>query len=232
MIMRPGSQFLIRTEHGLQLVNIAPQPGLQAGQPATIRFPVPVSTGAAGQVQQQMGQVRQQIVNIQSPIRTQIPQQQQPQQQPQQQSQQQTLQSTPVNQQLSIQTQQANSQAAAAQSQSQMSPTTAKRKCKNFLSTLIRLANDQPEHVAQNVRKLIQGLIDGVIIPEDFTNQLQRELNSSPQPCLIPFLKKSLPHLKQSLMVGEMTIEGVNPPPRNALPPQMPVQVGVSYLFL
>jgi len=28
-----------------------------------------------------------------------------------------------------------------------------------------------------------------MIQPEDFTNQLQRELNSSPQPCLVPFLK-------------------------------------------
>ena len=112
----------------------------------------------------------------------------------------------------------------------QMSPNTAKRKCKNFLSTLIRLATDQPAEVAQNVRKLIQGLIDGNIAAEDFTNQLQRELNSSPQPCLVPFLKKSLPHLKQSLMMGEMSIEGVNPPPRAPAPmqqqqPQLPLQV-------
>ena len=30
---------------------------------------------------------------------------------------------------------------------------------------------------------------DDSIQPEDFTNQLQKELNSSPQPCLVPFLK-------------------------------------------
>ena len=30
---------------------------------------------------------------------------------------------------------------------------------------------------------------DDTIQPEDFTTQLQRELNSSEQPCLVPFLK-------------------------------------------
>lgn len=160
---RPGAPtncVLIRTEHGYQLLNIAPQPGLAPGQQQQIRFTVPVSS--AGQVQQQMGQVRQLVnINTQPQIRTAMPshpqQQQQAQQQLQQQHQQQ--QQAQINQPLSIQTAQANSQASAANSQSQMSPNTAKRKCKNFLSTLIRLATDQPEHVAQNVRKLIQGLI-------------------------------------------------------------------------
>lgn len=32
---------------------------------------------------------------------------------------------------------------------------------------------------------------DDTIQPEDFTNNLQKELNSSPQPCLVPFLKVS-----------------------------------------
>ena len=41
--------------------------------------------------------------------------------------------------------------------------------------------------------------------PEVFTTRLQRELNSSPQPCLVPFLKKSLPYLQvsSSLMLYE-----------------------------
>ncbi|XP_022646643.1 transcription initiation factor TFIID subunit 4-like isoform X2 [Varroa destructor] len=102
---------------------------------------------------------------------------------------------------------------------SQMSPNTAKKKCKNFLATLIRLASDQPVQTATNVKALIQGLIDGNIPPEDFTTQLQRELNSSPQPCLVPFLKKSLPHLRQSLMTKELSIEGVRPPPPGSLGP-------------
>ena len=72
-----------------------------------------------------------------------------------------------------------------------MTPDTAKVKCKNFLATLLRLASEQPESVATNVRLLIQGLVDAKVEPEEFTTKLQRELNSSPQPCLIPFLKAS-----------------------------------------
>ena len=53
-----------------------------------------------------------------------------------------------------------------------------------------------------------QGLIDGRVEPEVFTTKLQKELNSSPQPCLVPFLKKSLPYLQHSLATRELTIEG------------------------
>ena len=69
---------------------------------------------------------------------------------------------------------------------------------------------------------LFQGLIDGRVEPEIFTTKLQKELNSSPQPCLVPFLKKSLPYLQHSLATLELSIEGVRPPPLNAvgkLPP-------------
>lgn len=65
---------------------------------------------------------------------------------------------SPHQQPLSVHTTAANSQAASA-APSQMSPTTAKKKCKNFLSTLLRLASDQPDTVATNVKSLIQGLI-------------------------------------------------------------------------
>ena len=100
----------------------------------------------------------------------------------------------------------------------QMTPDTAKLKCKNFLATLLRLASEQPAGVAQNVRTLIQGLIDGAVDPEVFTTKLQRELNSSPQPCLVPFLKKSLPYLQTSLRSGELSIEGVRAPSTIAAP--------------
>lgn len=105
----------------------------------------------------------------------------------------------------------------------QMTPDTARLKCKNFLATLLRLASEQPPVVATNVRNLIQGLIDGQVEAEIFTTRLQRELNSSPQPCLVPFLKKSLPYLQSSLRAGELTIDGVRapntaPPAPNALP--------------
>ena len=57
-------------------------------------------------------------------------------------------------------------------------------KCKNFLMTLIQLAqrNDQanPETV-QNVKGLVQQLIDDSISAESFTERLQTELQSSPQ---------------------------------------------------
>ncbi|CAL1543851.1 unnamed protein product, partial [Lymnaea stagnalis] len=63
------------------------------------------------------------------------------------------------------------------------------KKCKNFLSTLIKLAANQPDQTVRNVRALIQGLIDGRVEPEVFTERLQHELQSSPQPYLVPFLK-------------------------------------------
>nr|XP_042902171.1 transcription initiation factor TFIID subunit 4B [Parasteatoda tepidariorum] len=94
-----------------------------------------------------------------------------------------------------------------------MSPNTIKKKCQNFLSTLIRLAGDETTKTASNVKKLIQNLIDGTIEPEEFSTQLQKELHSNHQPYLIHFLKKSLPHVRQALMSGEMQIEGIRPPP-------------------
>ncbi|XP_055933260.1 transcription initiation factor TFIID subunit 4-like isoform X3 [Argiope bruennichi] len=98
-----------------------------------------------------------------------------------------------------------------------MSPNTAKKKCKNFLSTLIRLADEQPAAVARSVRNLIQGIIDGTMQAEEFTTKLQKELNSAPQPYLVPFLKKNLPYLRHSLITKELTIEGVRPPPPGAV---------------
>ncbi|KAL3859934.1 hypothetical protein ACJMK2_010113 [Sinanodonta woodiana] len=91
------------------------------------------------------------------------------------------------------------------------------KKCKNFLSTLIKLASSQPEAIVRNVRDLIQGLIDGKVEPEVFTEKLQKELKSSPQPYLVPFIKKSLPLLRQSLISNKMTIEGVRAPPISVL---------------
>jgi len=106
----------------------------------------------------------------------------------------------------------------------QMTPDTAKLKCKNFLATLLRLASEQPREVATNVRGLIQGLVDGRVEPENFTTRLQQELNSSPQPCLVPFLRRSLPFLQQSLRNGELIIEGVRPPPGGSAGVNLAVQ--------
>ncbi|XP_077191885.1 transcription initiation factor TFIID subunit 4 isoform X3 [Paroedura picta] len=73
------------------------------------------------------------------------------------------------------------------------------KKCKNFLSTLIKLASSgkQSTETAANVKELVQNLLDGKIEAEDFTSRLYQELNSSPQPYLVPFLKRSLPALRQ-----------------------------------
>ncbi|XP_005362817.2 transcription initiation factor TFIID subunit 4 [Microtus ochrogaster] len=73
------------------------------------------------------------------------------------------------------------------------------KKCKSFLSTLIKLASSgkQSTETAANVKELVQNLLDGKIEAEDFTSRLYRELNSSPQPYLVPFLKRSLPALRQ-----------------------------------
>ncbi|CDQ79782.1 unnamed protein product [Oncorhynchus mykiss] len=73
------------------------------------------------------------------------------------------------------------------------------KKCKNFLSTLIKLASSgkQSSETAANVKDLVKDLLEGKIEVEDFTNRLYRELNSSPQPYLVPFLKRSLPALRQ-----------------------------------
>ncbi|KAK6321579.1 hypothetical protein J4Q44_G00085550 [Coregonus suidteri] len=73
------------------------------------------------------------------------------------------------------------------------------KKCKNFLSTLIKLVSSgkQSSETAANVKDLVKDLLEGKIEAEDFTSRLYRELNSSPQPYLLPFLKRSLPALRQ-----------------------------------
>uniref|UniRef100_A0A182V8F3 TAFH domain-containing protein n=1 Tax=Anopheles merus TaxID=30066 RepID=A0A182V8F3_ANOME len=60
-----------------------------------------------------------------------------------------------------------------------------KEKCSKFLTNLIELSKREPAKVEQNVRTLIQELVDA---------------------------NKSLPLLRQSLVTKEITIEGINPP--------------------
>ncbi|XP_030919047.1 transcription initiation factor TFIID subunit 4-like, partial [Geospiza fortis] len=91
--------------------------------------------------------------------------------------------------------------------QAKVVPSTAEmqenvKKCKNFLATLIKLAshNSPSPETSRNVKALVQDLLDAKIDPEEFTGRLQTELKSSPQPYLVPFLKKSLPALRQSLL--------------------------------
>ncbi|XP_072321994.1 transcription initiation factor TFIID subunit 4-like isoform X2 [Eucyclogobius newberryi] len=99
------------------------------------------------------------------------------------------------------------------------------KKCKNFLATLIKLAshNSPSPETSKNVKSLVQDLLDAKIEPEEFTSRLQTELKSSPQPYLVPFLKKSLPALRLSLMNNQHSLiqppqQGVKPVPGSVAP--------------
>ncbi|KAK7913508.1 hypothetical protein WMY93_013719 [Mugilogobius chulae] len=99
------------------------------------------------------------------------------------------------------------------------------KKCKNFLATLIKLAshNSPSPETSKNVKALVQDLLDAKIEPEEFTSRLQTELKSSPQPYLVPFLKKSLPALRLSLLNSQQSLtqppqQGVKPVPGSVAP--------------
>ncbi|XP_047461206.1 transcription initiation factor TFIID subunit 4-like isoform X2 [Mugil cephalus] len=83
------------------------------------------------------------------------------------------------------------------------------KKCRNFLSTLIKLASGgkQSSETTANVKELVKNLLEAKIEPEDFTSRLYQELNSSPQPYLVPFLKRSLPALRQMTPDSEAFIQ-------------------------
>ncbi|CAG04080.1 unnamed protein product [Tetraodon nigroviridis] len=83
------------------------------------------------------------------------------------------------------------------------------KKCRNFLSTLIKLTSNgkQSSETTANVKELIKKLLEAKIEPEDFTSRLYQELSSSPQPYLVPFLKRSLPALRQMTPDSEAFIQ-------------------------
>lgn len=118
---------------------------------------------------------------------------------------------------------------AGSMAPTQTSTNNAKEKCRKFLSNLLELSSREPPPVEQNVQELIQELIDSNVEPDEFCNRLERLLNASPQPCLIGFLKKSLPVLRQSLFLKELTIDGINPPTHSvaygSFSPQIAAQV-------
>uniref|UniRef100_A0A672J654 TATA-box binding protein associated factor 4 n=1 Tax=Salarias fasciatus TaxID=181472 RepID=A0A672J654_SALFA len=83
------------------------------------------------------------------------------------------------------------------------------KKCRNFLSTLIKLASSgkQSSETKANVKELVKSLLEAKIEPEEFTSRLYQELKSSPQPYLVPFLKRSLPALRQMTPDSEAFIQ-------------------------
>ncbi|XP_077419139.1 transcription initiation factor TFIID subunit 4 isoform X1 [Vanacampus margaritifer] len=99
------------------------------------------------------------------------------------------------------------------------------KKCKNFLATLIKLAshNSPSPETSKNVKSLVQDLLDAKIEPEEFTSRLQTELKSSPQPYLVPFLKKSLPALRLSLLNSQHSLIQ---PPQQGIKPAVPIASG------
>uniref|UniRef100_A0A8B7TVF5 Transcription initiation factor TFIID subunit 4B n=1 Tax=Castor canadensis TaxID=51338 RepID=A0A8B7TVF5_CASCN len=92
-----------------------------------------------------------------------------------------------------------------------LSPTMAEnvKKCKNFLAMLIKLAcsGSQSPEMGQNVKMLVEQLLDAKIEAEEFTRKLYIELKSSPQPHLVPFLKKSVVALRQLLPNSQSFID-------------------------
>ncbi|XP_038133597.1 transcription initiation factor TFIID subunit 4-like [Cyprinodon tularosa] len=94
------------------------------------------------------------------------------------------------------------------------------KKCKNFLITLIKLASgdNRSSNMADNVRRLVRNLLEGKLEAEEFTEQLYKELKSTPQPCLVPFLKKSLPAVRwltadPQLFIQKASSHPPGPPP-------------------
>ncbi|XP_027035352.2 transcription initiation factor TFIID subunit 4 isoform X2 [Tachysurus fulvidraco] len=83
------------------------------------------------------------------------------------------------------------------------------KKCKNFLITLMKLASSgtRSPDMAQNVRALVKDLLDGRLEAEEFTEKLYMELKSSPQPYLVPFLKRSLPAVRQLTPNSQLFIQ-------------------------
>ncbi|XP_075388965.1 transcription initiation factor TFIID subunit 4B [Tenrec ecaudatus] len=82
-------------------------------------------------------------------------------------------------------------------------------KCKNFLAMLIKLAcsGSQSPDMGKNVKKLVEHLLDAKIDAEEFTRKLYVELKSSPQPHLVPFLKKSVAALRQVMPNSQSFIQ-------------------------
>ncbi|XP_022442583.1 transcription initiation factor TFIID subunit 4B isoform X2 [Delphinapterus leucas] len=99
----------------------------------------------------------------------------------------------------------------SATAQTSLSPTMLEnvKKCKNFLAMLIKLAcsGSQSPEMGQNVKKLVEQLLDAKIEAEEFTRQLYVELKSSPQPHLVPFLKKSVIALRQLMPNSQSFIQ-------------------------
>ncbi|KAE9421710.1 hypothetical protein Angca_003121 [Angiostrongylus cantonensis] len=105
-------------------------------------------------------------------------------------------------------------------------------KCVRFFKTLIQLSqqpeqqqpSQNPHQTAHLVKELVSTLVFGQMPAEEFTTRLQSALKSQAQPHLLPFLHKTLPYLRAAMRNGEVTIEGVVPPPGVMVPTSQQIE--------
>ena len=91
-----------------------------------------------------------------------------------------------------------------------MSPEDGKVALRNFLEILANMAKEATARKWQIVKKQIEGLIAGTVDPEAFSVRMHKEIITNPQPTLVPFTSKYLPHLQASLKSGEIDIDLVH----------------------
>ncbi|XP_057325727.1 transcription initiation factor TFIID subunit 4-like [Microplitis mediator] len=97
------------------------------------------------------------------------------------------------------------------------------KKCCGFFNNLLVMSSTiqqgNSRNVKSNLTRLIQDIVDAKIQPTQFVDRLEKMLKSDRQPRLVDFLTKSLPQLRTSLYLQQITIDGIRPPPRIALTP-------------
>ena len=100
------------------------------------------------------------------------------------------------------------------------SPESGKVRLKSLFESLLRQARkadggEPPENntagITENaVGQLINNLISGTVDTDTFHKDLQKVLNSQPQPALVPFINENLQPLKISMRSGELSISGLS----------------------
>ncbi|WKX92281.1 hypothetical protein Q1695_010369 [Nippostrongylus brasiliensis] len=206
-----GPKFRIVAGRGL---GERPSPGTSAGSPLPQDMKAPMMSATAMHMQHQ-----------------QLPQQMQPQQMPMQ-----AGPTTSVASGTGVVVQMNQPPQTSQASNAQPLPTSDSQgmvtKCVRFFKTLIQLSqqpeqqqpSQNPQQTAHLVKELVSTLVFGQMPAEEFTTRLQSALKSQAQPHLLPFLHKTLPYLRAAMRSGEVTIEGVVPPPGMMVPPQQQIE--------
>ncbi|XP_065676167.1 transcription initiation factor TFIID subunit 4-like [Hydra vulgaris] len=80
------------------------------------------------------------------------------------------------------------------------------KRLKEFFQNLINLAcaPNQPPEIGKMVKELVHNLMQCRVTEEEFIEKLQKTLKSDPQPSLVHFLKKTLPHLRETIKKQQM----------------------------